>query len=302
MSNSWGCKKIVEWFVERHKEWTDDNKLLSWAEKLEINLKRKGKLDDDQLFHLFVLAALWDNKPTYKVEKGEQVFKEIKNDFTLQNFRNAAQNTMTKERLRSIAYDTIQNPKVFNLLMFIANGKLNGESVWVKIRKILESPVIGNKEDGVTRCKQLHQIINQRKGEMANLSKKLFLIFRELRIQFRRTGKYQYHPAICCVPDSHVQQALLELGLLNKVGRDINHLIKASEIVAEHFCTKGYELYDLPLFLWHREKEQNSQKETGPTRPIRSGTSGTCPRCGSLSFWRKARALHNGLAYFRKRK
>jgi len=255
--------------------------LLSWAEKLEINLKRKGKLDDDQLFHLFVLAALWDNKPTYKVEKGEQVFKEIKNDFTLQNFRNAAQNTMTKERLKSIAYDTIQNPKVFNLLMFIANGKLNGESVWVKIRKILESPVIGNKEDDVTRCKQLHQIINQRKGEMANLSKKLFLIFRELRIQFRRTGKYQYHPAICCVPDS---------------------LIKASEIVAEHFCTKGYELYDLPLFLWHREKEQNSQKEKGQTRPIRGGTSGTCPRCGSLSFWRKARTLHNGLAYFRKRK
>jgi hypothetical protein len=96
----------------------------------------------------------------------------------------------------------------------------------------------------------------------AYLTVKAFLIFRELRIQFRDSGKYQYHPIICCTPDRHVRRALKALRLLDNTSHDMNNLIHASEIVAKHFCTDRYELYDLPLFFWNRERKPDLNSET----------------------------------------
>jgi hypothetical protein len=48
---------------------------------------------------LFVLAALWNNEPTFIAKKGEEVFKSIKNVYTLRNFKNATQDDTLKGRL-----------------------------------------------------------------------------------------------------------------------------------------------------------------------------------------------------------
>jgi len=90
--SSWSCKEIALWFMKKHKELLRGNKLISWAEKLGVKLNRNNVLDETQLFSLFVLAILWNNKPTYSIEKGEQVFKEIRNSYTLENFRKAIWN------------------------------------------------------------------------------------------------------------------------------------------------------------------------------------------------------------------
>lgn len=87
---------------------------------------------------------------------------------------------------------------------------------------------------------------------------KAFLIFRELRIQFRDERKYQYYPAICCIPDSIVRNALSKLGLLDRTGTDLDNLIQAGELVAKHFCNERYELYDLPLFFRYRPRKYKS--------------------------------------------
>lgn len=302
--NSSKCREIAEWFTEKHKEWIKDNKLVSWAGKLGINLNNEGVLDDAQLFHLFVLAVLWNNKPTYVVEKGLEVFEKIRDDYTLENFREAVENMVLEGQLKSMASKIIGNPQVFNLLMFIANGKLNGENVWTKMKKILNSPIIGDKEDDLRRLRQLYNIFNPpRYGRQAYLTVKIFLIFREIRIQFRQTRKYQYHPAICCIPDNNVRRALKMLNLFDDVGNNISSLIRVSQFVADNFCTKAYELYDLPLFFWYREVGKSSLKEIERTRPIQGQYAGICPLCGSPLVWRRARQtneLYRGCTNFQR--
>jgi len=68
------CRRIIGWFEEGYREWLDGSRLLSRAQKLGIKLERNGVLDEGQLFHLFVLAVLWNSKPTYRAEIGVSVF------------------------------------------------------------------------------------------------------------------------------------------------------------------------------------------------------------------------------------
>jgi hypothetical protein len=138
--------------------------------------------------------------------------------------------------------------------MFIANGALNGENVWATVKGILESPVIGNEEDDLRRLRELYGIFNPpRYHGQAYPTVKVFLIFREIRTQFRGTGKYQYHPTVCCVPDRNVRRALIRLGILDEIKNDLNNMVEASRRIADAFCTKEHELYDLPLFFWYKE-------------------------------------------------
>ncbi|MEM2282409.1 MAG: hypothetical protein QXH26_02525 [Candidatus Hadarchaeales archaeon] len=149
------CKKIAEWFTEKHNKWVENNKLVSWAEKLGIKLNANGELDEEQLFQLFVLAILWNNKPTHKVKTGEKIFREIKSDYTLDNFQRATRDHNVENRLRKIAAETIRNLEVYGLLTLIVNGTLNGKNIWTRIKEILNSPVIGNKQDDLRRWKEL---------------------------------------------------------------------------------------------------------------------------------------------------
>jgi len=267
-----GCKivqkrnQIINWFLRKHKEWVRDNKLVPWAEKLGIRLNYNGTLDESQLFHLFVLAVLWNSRPTYRAEKGEEVFLNIKDEYTLSNFRKAPGDDNLWRVLKEIADRKIGNPSVFNILNFVTNGKVNNYLVWVRVKEILNSEGMGAKNFDENRLKRFYYIFNPKnekryyKGD-AYLTKKVFLIFREIRIQFRNLGKYQYHPAICCVPDNHVEDAITDpaiFGLISKSEKygmeRVEWLLKISEKVAELFCKPPYELYDLPIFLAHKSR------------------------------------------------
>ncbi len=280
--SSWGLREIAEWFIEKHDKWVENNKLVSWAEKLGIKLNANGKLDKGQLFQLFVLAILWNNKPTYRAKIGEEVFKKIKSEYTFDNFQRAAQDGNMKSRLRKIASEIIRNMRVYELLMFIANGTLNGKTIWAVIEEMLEFPVIGNEEDDLRRLKGLYELFNPPCSDMeAFLTVKTFLVFRETQIQFREVEKYHYHPVICCVPDSNVRKALKGLGLLGDVKNDLNSMIMASRLMADAFCTEEYELYDLPLFFWYKEEGKHPSIEISRTQPTRGKHAGVCPKCGS---------------------
>ena len=240
-------EEIIKWFMREHSDWVEDKSLVSWAGRLGIELNRNGRLSEDELFRLFVLASLWNNKPTFQAERGEDIFKQIRGEYTLWNFREAFHNSNVRNRLKILAVKTIGNTGIFSLLNFISR-----EDNWELIKWILTFPEIGDKRSDMKRLKKLWVLVNDPpKG--AYLKVKLFLIFREIRIQFRNTNRYRYHPAICCVPDSHVRMALADLGLIeNPKSYDLESYIRFSEIVAENFCRKPYELYDLPLFLWHK--------------------------------------------------
>lgn len=303
--NTCKVEKIIKWFTDEHGEWIQNKKLVSWAAKLGIKLNLDRRLEDDQLFHLFVLAVLWNNKPTFPAKIGEQVYLKIRHNYTLKNFIEAKHNNNLADTLRNIARSTIANKHVFNLLMYIANGRVNEEKVWAKIKQSLNFPVVGNKEDDISRLRWLYGIFNPRryKGE-SYLTVKTFLIFREIRIQFRDTGKYQYHPIICCIPDNNVRNALKTLKLLVKTGNGIDGLISVSKIVAEHFCKDIYELYDLPLFLWYKEKirSHSLNEKVGQARQIRDAHAGICPLCGSPVVWRRAERtceLYRGCTNFK---
>ena len=242
------AEHIINWFLTRHGEWVEESRLVSWAKKLGINLNDDGEINEEQLFHLFVLAVLWNNKPTYNAEKGEQVFKQIKGEYTFSSFRRASYDASTRLRLKRIASKNIGNPGVFHLLKFITKP-----DTWDKIMETLNFPVIGDKADDIKRLEDLWRLFNNPRRE-AYLTLKLFLIFREIKIQFANDDKYQYHPAICCVPDSHVRNALAKLDLIKNAGkRDLQSLIHCSKVIAKNFCKPPYELYDLPLFFWHKE-------------------------------------------------
>lgn len=260
------CTEIAEWFIKRHKEWTQENKLVSWAQKLGIVLNDHGTLKHGQLFHLLVLAILWNSKPTYEVEKGVEVFGHIKEKYTLQNFDEAVRNQQLRNELRLLAHDVIGNSAVFNALSFATQGTIGAESVWSRIIMTLEAPEIGSKDHDLRRLRGLYGIFDPKNGlrqykGKAYLTVKAFLVFRELRIQFRDEKKYQYCPEICCIPDSVVRNALSELDLLDDTGTNLDNLIHASELVAENFCNERYELYDLPLFFRYRKakRSQNSR-------------------------------------------
>ena len=245
-------EEIIKWFMREHSDWVEDKSLVSWAGRLGIELNRNGTLSEDELFRLFVLASLWNNKPTFQAERGEEIFKQIRGEYTLWNFREAFHNSNVRNRLKILAVKTIGNIGIFSLLDFISR-----EDNWELIKWILTFPKIGDKHDDLERLKKLWALFNN-PSRGAYLTVKLFLIFREIRIQFRNTGRYRYHPAICCVPDSHVRGALAELDLIGSPEpHDLESLIRFSEIVAEHFCQEPYELYDLPLFFWHKNNKMN---------------------------------------------
>lgn len=292
------CNQIIKWFVRNHNEWVKENKLVSWAEKLGIKLIHNDTLDENSLFHLFVLEVLWNSRPTYRTEKGEEVFRKIKDTYTLTKFRDAYSNEETRKRLTQIARDEIGNEGIFNILNFIVNGNIDNVQIWSEITNILTSENIGDKDFDMNRLKRSYYLINpppSRKYEgQAYLTKKVFLIFREIRIQFRKSGKFQYHPSICCVPDSHVQQALIKLDILDKRQKQIEGLLKVSEIVSKYFCEFPYELYDLPLLFANKEnflqnilQLKSEEKVTSKQDFVES--AGICPMCGSKLVWRKAR-------------
>jgi hypothetical protein len=254
--NSGECARIAEWFIREYEEWIKDNKLLSWSEKLRIYLNKDSEIDDTQLFQLFVLAVLWNNGETSNAETGIRVYEEIRDRYTLKNFVNATNNQSLTERLRAI--HPLVDKRIFYLLSFIVNGQIQGTSVWTRIKNIINSPNIGVKEDDEIRLTNLYNLFNSlhQRSENAFFTVKTFLIFRELRIQFHALNMYQYHPAICCVPDSHVRRALHYLNLRSDWPEKnrIDNLIATSEVVAEHFCSGKYELYDLPLFQWDKNR------------------------------------------------
>ncbi len=293
------CNQIIDWFVRNHNEWVKENKLVSWAERLGIKLIHNNTLDENSLFHLFVLGVLWNSRPTYRTQKGEEVFRKIKDTYTLTKFRDAYSNEETRKRLIQTARDEIGNEGIFNVLNFIANGSIDNVQIWPEINSILTSENSSYKDFDVSRLKRLYYLINppNRKRNYdgnAYLTKKVFLIFREIRIQFRESGNFQYHPSICCVPDSHVQQALIKLGILDKQQNQIEGLLKVSEIVSEYFCEFPYELYDLPLFFANKENflqnilQLKSEEEVASKQDFVE-SAGICPMCGSKLVWRKAR-------------
>lgn len=304
------CNQIIDWFVENHNKWVEENKLVSWAGELGIKLNYNDTLDENALFHLFVLGALWNSRPTYRAEKGEEVFRKIKDTYTLKKFRDAYSNKETRKILIQIAREEIKNEGIFNILNFIANGNVNDAQVWANITNLLTSNNIGERDSDVNRLKRLYYLFNPTTGKryyegQAYLTKKIFLIFREIRIQFKKSGKFQYHLSICCIPDSHVQQALIKLGIPYKEQNKIEELLKVSEIVAEHFCKFPYELYDLPLFFANKENILQNILQLKPEN-IFSGTvcgedAGICPKCGSKLVWRKAKRtgeLYRGCTNF----
>lgn len=276
--------------MRHHDDWVLNKRLISWAGKLGIKLNYKGELDEGHLFHLFVLAVLWNNKPTFKAERGEQVFQAIRNYYTLEHFKKAEAKSKLWHDLKSIASKEIQNPYIFDLLEFIAKGNARRGNVWREIKKVLELPKIGHKDSDINRLRQLYSIFNPREYEgAAYLTVKVFLIFREMRIQFRESGRYQYNPIVCCIPDSNVRNALVVLNLMQQSRNDIDSLIAASEIVAQHFCLNSYELYDLPLFFWYKRRKNDKKSVLeGQSRTHRGGPAGICPLCGSQLVWRKA--------------
>ncbi|MEM2129652.1 MAG: hypothetical protein QXZ70_03535 [Candidatus Bathyarchaeia archaeon] len=290
--------RIIKWFLEEHRELVSGNRINSWAETLGIQLNEQGVLSEKGLFELFVLATLWNNPPTYNTEKGAQVFESIKNQYTLTNFKQAETNTTLKNELKKIATSTIGNQGIFDLLNYLTN-----ETIWNKIKQILNSPKIGEQEADIERLSNLYGLFNPRRySGGAFLTVKVFLIFRELRIQFRNIEKYQYHPAICCIPDSHVRNALKELGLISDDRIDVKSLISYSQIVAEHFCTGTYELYDLPLFFVHKENCLNKIIAAGSCASTSEKDAGYCPSCGSPLIWRQARLtgeFYKGCTNFR---
>jgi len=274
---------------------------VSWAGKLGTKLNCNGSLAEDQLFQLFVLAVLWNNEPTFKAEIGEKVFEAIRNDYTLERFKRAMKNSEIECDLKNIAINKIQNIHVFNLLKFIASGNYQRPNIWQEIRKILELPKIGDRERDINRLRQLYGIFKSNYTGAGHLTVKVFLIFRELRIQFRESGEYQYNPAICCIPDSNVRKALVTLDLSQQSSNDIDSLMVASEKVAEHFCTEAYELYDLPLFFWYRENDRNRLFAEVRRHPVRGDPAGICPLCRSPLVWRQAgktKELYRGCTNF----
>jgi len=290
------CNQIIDWFIKEHNEWVEENKLVSWAKELGINLNRNDSLDENALFHLFVLAVLWNNRPTYRAERGEEVFKKIKDIYTLTNFRDITFNRNIHNRLMEIARKEIKNIGIFDILNFIANGRVSKTPVWTMIKNTLISENIGDKDSDVARLKNLYHLFNPGRERYyvgrAYLTKKIFLIFREIRIQFRECGKLQYHPSICCVPDTHVQEALIKLSTLDNKQSTFEGFLKVSKIVAEYFCKTPYELYDLPLFFANKEgilQTVSKSKLKKSYQKLKGRDADICPVCGSKLVWRKAR-------------
>jgi hypothetical protein len=247
-------QKIKAWFVAEHKDFVADNSVISWAEKLGVKLNNQNSLDERELFKLFTLAVLWNNQPTFKTEKGIEAFKKIENKYTLENFRSAKIDPELKLELKTIGSEEFRNLCIFDLIEYIANGDNDKGRIWLQINNILKAERIGDLEADKNRLLQLHELFSHSEyARSAYLTVKVFLIFRELRIQFKKTGQYQYHPAICCIPDYHVISALQEIGLLKGFSKNIANQIHASEIVSHHFCNQTYDLYDLPLYFAHKD-------------------------------------------------
>ncbi len=286
------CEKIIRWFLKEYPDWVEGKKLISWTKRLGIDLNRNSSLDENSLFHLFILAILWNSFPTYRSKKGEKVFMKIKNTYTLTNFRAALTQENIQNKLTKIAEREIKNIGILNILNFIANGEVGDISVWTRIKNILTSKNVGERNSDVARLKSLYNLFNPagKRSYMgkAYLTKKTFLIFRELKIQFRDSGKFQYHPSICCVPDTHVQQALIELNLIHKMENQLEGYLKVSEIVANYFCKYPYELYDLPLFFANKEGFLNKipKFESMKSEKTKPKNAGVCPICGSKLVWR----------------
>ena len=163
-------EEIIKWFIREHSDWVEDKSLVSWAGRLGIKLNHNGRLLEDELFRLFVLASLWNNKPTFRAERGEEIFKRIRNEYTLRNFREAFHNSNVRNRLKILADKTIGNIGIFRLLDFIAR-----EDNWKLIKQILTFPMIGNKHDDLKRLKKLWALFNN-PSRGAYLTVKLFLL------------------------------------------------------------------------------------------------------------------------------
>jgi hypothetical protein len=238
-----------------------------------------------------VLASLWNNSPTYRTNKGIEAFQATKTMYTLENFRQAQNDHKLNSELRALAEQEIENTAIFNLLKFIANGDATSGSAWNEIIRILNLSGEGILEYDIDRLQQLNSLFNSGKkyaGD-AYLRVKLFLVLREIRIQFKTTGQFQFHPAVCCVSDSHVREALQELGFAQNIGSDFGSLIVASKLVADLFCNGTYELYDLPLFFAHKEKFIAKMLERQTKVARLPEPAGSCPVCGATLVWRVAK-------------
>jgi len=106
-SNLVKCDIIISWFLKEYTEWIQGNKLKSWARKLGIQLNHNNSLVEKELFRLFLLAILWNSRPTYRVEMGEDVFKRVKHIYTLTKFEEAKNNIKTRNRLLRVAKEII---------------------------------------------------------------------------------------------------------------------------------------------------------------------------------------------------
>lgn len=284
-------REITKWFVKEHSEFVNQNSLKSWADLLGIKLQKNGDLDEDGLFHLFVLASLWNNHPTLRTNRGIEAFQATKDKYTLENFRQAQNDIALNRELRMLAAQEIGNSAIFNLLEYIANGTANRGSVWDEIKRILYASGAGIVDNDISRLMQLHSLFDGSSKKYDGdvyLKVKLFLVFRELRIQFKTIGQFQFHPAICCVSDSHVREALQDLGLAQNIGTDLKSLINVSKLVAQVFCTEAYELYDLPLFFAHKEKIIENIVEHRTKMSHSTEHAGNCPVCGATLVWRVA--------------
>ena len=227
--------------------WTADFHIsVCGKESIRLNLE-----EEEDLFLLFVLASAWSKTGPWENAAYFTVYLKASNKDKVELWLDEAFVEEEKQKRKNAASEIVSQctgvipRKKISFRQDYYTSMVVLAKEWEHIKAQLYQAEKNKEYDTFI------QYISSVSGLGAGRNKmriKIPLILRELRCQ----NVFQHIPGkYCCVPDERVKVTCKELGIYLPAINSIKNILKASEIIYDHFG----DLYDIPLFAYEDLKE-----------------------------------------------
>jgi len=235
-------ENFSKWYCEQDgkESWLniENGKYVSMVSLLGRNsLKLR---EEEDVFKLFTLALNWNSRKYGRFNAGLDIFKKSDDDGLLSKIFHKEHRTWS---------DWEKQNNRTNICREVVRSYFYLRDNWENIyRSLIELDKAQNVKEFILNVYEMFK-----NGNSTPLKVKIFFILREMKSQ----RILEVDDDFCCIPDNNAREMMNITGLSDRKwssNPDIQEMIRISKEISDLFNNEEYQLYDMPLFWFYRNR------------------------------------------------